>query len=144
MNERSQTTAVTALLFGAGAIVAVVVYAIASVYLFEIYEPRWGRGFSFQVVLMVGIAVVVVSAVAFGLAFGLSTRGADKIAVRNRRRIAFSLGILVVAAGACLAVLIQKWLGTSPIWVASSFIVCSIIAALVLDRVARQNRNAAG
>ena len=141
MDVRSQSATVVAAIFGAGALVAVIVYALASVYLFDFYEVRWGRGGSFQVVLMLGFVIAIISAVAFGAVLGLSAGG---VASTVRRAYPFVLGVLVMALGTGLALLTQRWLGASLLWVASSFMVCSIIAALVFGRLMKQGAHAAG
>jgi hypothetical protein len=53
--------------FSLGILAAVVLYAAASIYGFDYYEPHWGRGISLQVSIWIAAVLAVIGAIGFAV-----------------------------------------------------------------------------
>ncbi len=112
--------------FASGIVLVGIAYALLSVYVIGEFEPRWGRGGSFQVICWLALAAAVIASVSF--AIGLAWMRKNKRFVRgfNASSVAF-----IVGASACLALLgllYTRGAMGSP-WVAA--LILAIASALV-------------
>jgi hypothetical protein len=107
------------------------VYALLSVYWVGFYEPAWGRGGSFQVVVWLALVMAAVSGVAYGAV--LSLHGIKR-PMTKPKAVAFWLGVGVLFLGAGLTGISQLWVDGGLLQAAACFAISSVAAAFAIAR----------
>ncbi len=109
-------------LFAAGSYISLLVMAAVSVYAFNVIEPMWGHGGSFQVLGMLAIPFSFVATISFGFASAATRRWATN-------RAAFLLGAASSALSVALLVALRSHIGPFVLFVAlAAFILFAALA----------------
>jgi hypothetical protein len=112
--------------FSLGILVAVAIYATASIYGFDYYEPNWGRGISLQVSLSIAALLAAIGAIGFAV-------GARIVRATPSRSPALLAGVLVAGALLGFATLQDRVVATTggrQLLAAGVIFVLSFVAAL--------------
>jgi hypothetical protein len=113
--------------FSLGILGAVAVYAAASIYGFDYFEPHWGRGISLQVSLWIAVVLAAIGAVDFAV-------GARMVRATPSRSLALVAGLLVAVVMLGLTALLDPVVATTggrQLLTAGVVFVLSLVAALL-------------